>query len=229
MGLAAARRRGNVPLPAYAGVYAVFGDAGGERVEFVGLSRKVAVSVAGHVGACPDRCGAVAYHADADADKATLQEWWKAWMTQHVQQHGIVPPGNRPDDPAFTTAGPKKANKAEIVVDDAAGDGVKERLASTVAAHAVVAFIKGTRREPECGFSQQLVSILEQCGADYEVVNCMDDRYPELMDAVKDFSEWPTLPQLYANGEFLGGVEIVAEMHEKGELRRELRGPPSEA
>jgi Grx4 family monothiol glutaredoxin len=87
----------------------------------------------------------------------------------------------------------------------------------------VVAFIKGTRTAPECGFSKRLVLNLDETGVEYEVVNVLDDVYnPGLREAIKQYSQWPTLPQLYAHGEFLGGADIVGDMHDKGELKTHL-------
>jgi Grx4 family monothiol glutaredoxin len=89
----------------------------------------------------------------------------------------------------------------------------------------VVAFIKGTRSAPECGFSKRMVLNLEECGVDYEVVNVLDATYnPGLREEIKTYSAWPTIPQLYAHGEFLGGADITADMHEKGELKPTLAG-----
>ncbi len=89
----------------------------------------------------------------------------------------------------------------------------------------VVAFIKGTRGAPECGFSKTLVACLDECGVEYEVVNVMDYVYnPGVRDAVKEYSQWPTLPQLYAHGAFLGGSDIAADMHARGALKAALLG-----
>ena len=91
----------------------------------------------------------------------------------------------------------------------------------------VVAFIKGTRAAPECGFSKRMILNLEECGVDYEVVNVMDNTYnPGLREEIKTYSQWPTLPQLYAHGQFLGGADITGEMHERGELKKALTAAP---
>ena len=89
----------------------------------------------------------------------------------------------------------------------------------------MVAFIKGTRGAPECGFSQRLLGVLGEVGAEFEVVNVLDAVHnPGLRDAIKEFSQWPTIPQLYVGGEFVGGSDIVTEMHAKGELAARIGG-----
>jgi Grx4 family monothiol glutaredoxin len=83
----------------------------------------------------------------------------------------------------------------------------------------VVAFIKGTRTAPECGFSHQVLHLLNQSKVEYETVNVLDVIHnPGLREAIKVYSEWPTIPQVYVDGEFIGGADIVIEMGEKGEL-----------
>lgn len=100
----------------------------------------------------------------------------------------------------------------------------RSRIAPRLAPQ-VVAFIKGTRSAPECGFSKRMVLNLEECGVEYEVVNVLDATYnPGLREEIKTYSAWPTIPQLYAHGEFLGGADITADMHEKGELKPTLAG-----
>jgi len=90
---------------------------------------------------------------------------------------------------------------------------------SLVKTKRVVAFIKGTRTQPECGFSYQVVTLLNQTHVDYETVNVLDEFYnPGLREAIKVYSDWPTIPQVYVNGEFIGGADIITEMSEKGEL-----------
>ena len=93
-----------------------------------------------------------------------------------------------------------------------------------VRGNSVVAFIKGTRTAPQCGFSHKVLTILsEVAGPDFEVVNVLDDVYnPGLREAIKEYSQWPTIPQVYVAGEFVGGADIVEQMHGSGELRELL-------
>ncbi len=84
----------------------------------------------------------------------------------------------------------------------------------------VVLFMKGTPDFPQCGFSGQVVQVLSACNAKYMYVNIFED--PEMRDALKAFSNWPTYPQLYINGELVGGCDIVIDMYNKGELQSAL-------
>lgn len=95
-------------------------------------------------------------------------------------------------------------------------EDVQAKIAEMVAANPVVLFMKGSRRFPQCGFSQRVVSILDQHLPRYETVNVLSD--PGIRDGIKAFSQWPTIPQLYVNGKFVGGCDIVTEMAESGEL-----------
>lgn len=88
----------------------------------------------------------------------------------------------------------------------------------------VVAFVKGTRSQPQCGFSYKMLTILNDLRTDYEVVNVLDDFHnPGLRDAIKQYSQWPTIPQLYVGGEFVGGSDIVEQMQASGELQEVLK------
>ncbi|MEH6724967.1 MAG: Grx4 family monothiol glutaredoxin, partial [Hyphomicrobiales bacterium] len=86
----------------------------------------------------------------------------------------------------------------------------------------VVLFMKGTPNFPQCGFSGQLVQILDYLGVDYKGVNVLDN--DELRQGIKDYAQWPTIPQLYVKGEFLGGCDIVREMFQANELQDHLKG-----
>jgi monothiol glutaredoxin len=94
----------------------------------------------------------------------------------------------------------------------AAHDWIK----STIAANDVVLFMKGTSKFPQCGFSAQVAKILDQLGVPYKDVNVLDDA--AIRDGIKSFTNWPTIPQLYVKGEFVGGCDIVREMFQAGEL-----------
>lgn len=84
----------------------------------------------------------------------------------------------------------------------------------------VVLFMKGTSRMPMCGFSGTVVKILDHVGVDYQDVNVLAD--DDIRQGIKDYSNWPTIPQLYVKGEFIGGCDIVREMFETGELKQVL-------
>jgi monothiol glutaredoxin len=91
------------------------------------------------------------------------------------------------------------------------------RIAEIVNGNDIVLFMKGTPLFPQCGFSSRAVAILDHVGAPYHSVDVLQD--PEIRAGIKDFSQWPTIPQLYVKGEFLGGSDIMMEMYEAGELQ----------
>ena len=91
-----------------------------------------------------------------------------------------------------------------------------DRIEALVTGNDIVLFMKGTPLFPQCGFSSTAVAILERLGVAFESVDVLAD--PEIRAGVKDFSEWPTVPQLYVKGEFVGGSDIMMEMYQAGEL-----------
>ena len=96
-----------------------------------------------------------------------------------------------------------------------------EFIQKTVTEHPVVLFMKGTAQFPQCGFSGRAVQILKSCGVKNVVtVNVLDDE--GIRQGIKDFSNWPTIPQLYVAGEFIGGSDIMGEMYDSGELKKVL-------
>jgi monothiol glutaredoxin len=94
---------------------------------------------------------------------------------------------------------------------------VQAFIQTTVAENPVVLFMKGTADQPMCGFSAMVVQILDHVGVDYATVNVLSS--DELRQGIKSFSNWPTIPQLYVKGEFVGGCDIVKEMFQAGELK----------
>lgn len=92
------------------------------------------------------------------------------------------------------------------------------RIADLVKKNDVVLFMKGTALFPQCGFSSRAVAILDHIGATYETVDVLQDA--EVRQGIKEFSNWPTIPQLYVRGEFVGGSDIMMEMFESGELQQ---------
>ena len=98
---------------------------------------------------------------------------------------------------------------------------VQQRIDELVKGNRVVLFMKGTAQFPMCGFSGRAIQILKACGAtDLKTFNVLDDQ--EVRQGIKDYAQWPTIPQLYVNGEFLGGSDIMMEMYESGELQQVL-------
>ena len=95
---------------------------------------------------------------------------------------------------------------------------VQDWIRKTIAANDVVLFMKGTSKFPQCGFSAQVAQILSHLGVPYKDVNVLDDM--AIREGIKQFTNWPTIPQLYVKGEFIGGCDIVREMFQEGELHR---------
>ncbi len=99
---------------------------------------------------------------------------------------------------------------------------VVERIKAELGSSPVVLFMKGTPDFPQCGFSAQTVAALRSLGAEFKSVNIFEE--PEMREALKRYSNWPTYPQLYVNGELIGGCDIALEMYQSGELQKLLSG-----
>ena len=95
-----------------------------------------------------------------------------------------------------------------------------DRIAKLVADHPVLLFMKGTPLFPQCGFSSRAIAMLDRLGIEYDTVDVLQDM--EIRQGIKEFSDWPTIPQLYVKGEFIGGCDIIREMYETGELMEML-------
>ena len=99
---------------------------------------------------------------------------------------------------------------------------VKQRIGELVGQHEIVLFMKGSALFPQCGFSSRAVSILDHLGVTYETVDVLQDQ--DIRNGIKQYSDWPTVPQLYVKGEFVGGSDIMMEMFESGELKQLVEG-----
>jgi monothiol glutaredoxin len=97
-----------------------------------------------------------------------------------------------------------------------------DRISEEIKSHRVMLYMKGTPQAPMCGFSKTVVDILNHSGAEYGAANVLED--DELRQGIKDFSDWPTIPQLYIDGEFVGGCDITIELFQNGELEKMLSG-----
>ncbi|MDX2052059.1 MAG: Grx4 family monothiol glutaredoxin [Polyangiaceae bacterium] len=95
-------------------------------------------------------------------------------------------------------------------------DALRQKLQTLISSHPVVLFMKGNRQFPQCGFSAKVVELLKRNGADFQTVNVLTEQ--DVRQGLKEFSSWPTFPQLYVKGEFIGGCDIVTELDERGEL-----------
>jgi monothiol glutaredoxin len=96
----------------------------------------------------------------------------------------------------------------------------KDKIRQTVEQHKVVVFAKGTKQQPMCGFSARAIDVLNRAGKPFEVVNIFDD--PDIRPSLVEFSSWPTTPQVFIDGELIGGSDIALEMFESGELQKKL-------
>lgn len=94
---------------------------------------------------------------------------------------------------------------------------LKKRIEDVIGGHKIVLFMKGTKSFPQCGFSATVVEVLKRTNAEFHTVNILQD--PDIRQGMKDFSSWPTFPQLYVDGKFIGGCDIVKDMHSAGELQ----------
>ena len=101
-------------------------------------------------------------------------------------------------------------------------DALKTRIAETISSNRIMLFMKGNPSMPQCGFSAAVVSILKEVGVPFGSYNILADQ--ELREGLKEYSSWPTFPQLYLDGQLVGGCDIVREMHAKGELAPLLKG-----
>ncbi len=103
---------------------------------------------------------------------------------------------------------------------------IQDTIHEQVTLHPVVLYMKGTPQFPQCGFSATVAEILKRCGvADYYSVNVLAD--DGIRQGIKEYADWPTIPQLYVNGEFVGGCDIVREMYSTGELQKLLSSQPA--
>ena len=131
----------------------------------------------------------------------------------------------------FLKRGPKAAdqqNATEQKGTDMTDAPANERIQQEIDNNEVLLFMKGTPMFPQCGFSAATVQALTMAGVKFGSVNVLED--PEVRDGIKEFSSWPTIPQLYVKGEFIGGCDIVREMFESGELQEYFKenGVPTE-
>jgi monothiol glutaredoxin len=99
-------------------------------------------------------------------------------------------------------------------------DSTRQRIEALVNSSPVFVFMKGSKLMPQCGFSNNVVQILNSLGISFETFDVLSD--PEIRQGIKEYSEWPTIPQVYVKGEFIGGSDILIEMYNSGELRETL-------
>jgi glutaredoxin-related protein len=185
-------------FPTAPGIYAVYDKAG--DLQYVGLSRRVSASLQSHLRDLPEFCASAKFVVVDTPERAALTDAWKAWMEEHINNGGNVPPGNVQGNTTWTA---RKARLAKPEIKLTPGAYVKlnvpiEFLIDKVVKELkVVAFIKGTRTAPQCGFSHRVLTILNEQAVDYEVLNVLDeDHNPGLREAIKKYGQWPTIPQV---------------------------------
>jgi len=128
----------------------------------------------------------------------------------------LVPP--RTGFHAAPRVSPSARPKRDLVMTDL---DTQKYLANLVSNHKVLLFMKGNKTFPQCGFSAAVIEVLKRHGVPFETINVLQDA--NVRDGIKQFSSWPTIPQLYINGEFIGGCDIVREMDANGELADKLQ------
>jgi len=99
-------------------------------------------------------------------------------------------------------------------------ESVKQRIENDVKNNTIMLYMKGSPDDPQCGFSSQTVKIIREYNVPFKAFNVLEDE--AIRDGIKEYSDWPTIPQLYVNGEFIGGCDIIAELHQSGELAKTL-------
>ncbi|MFA5060130.1 MAG: Grx4 family monothiol glutaredoxin [Candidatus Omnitrophota bacterium] len=97
-------------------------------------------------------------------------------------------------------------------------ESIREQIATDIKNNKVMVYMKGTPDAPQCGFSAQVISVLRSYNVPLEAKNVLSD--PDLRQGIKDYTDWPTIPQIFINGEFVGGCDIISELHQNGELAK---------
>ena len=135
----------------------------------------------------------------------------------HTHHKNIIASSRRNNSTHDDFSPQKKQN-----LDGAESSTIHDLIDSHVKNNRIMLYMKGSPSQPMCGFSATVVSILKNSGADFASVNVLD--YPEVREGVKKYAQWPTIPQLYIDGEFVGGCDIIKDLDESGELKEMLAG-----
>jgi len=164
--------------------------------------------------------------------REALKASWESWLKEHMDSGGSVPVGNLPDgqpnaDPRWRG---KPRAKAPLNLGGVRGitneAEAQQAVSKAVKNSPIVLFMKGSPAMPQCGFSARSVGILQELGVEFDAVDVMDfDNNPGVREAIKAYSGWPTIPQLFVGGELIGGADIITEMHGTGELGPRLANP----
>lgn len=206
------------------GVYGVYSSDG--TLQFVASTADVGVSMSGHkrVIKVPELVHAVRMITVDNIEDAPLDKFAEAWVMSYHEAELPIPPGNTDEMPQWRDE-PISPDVYFSGVIDAPTEEEKAKLEieNILANHKYVLFMKGTSNEPLCGFSKSVLEImsthLDKEAGQFVCVDCLNaERNVGLREGIKSYSSWPTIPQLYVNGDFVGGADIVSEMNQNGEL-----------
>lgn len=201
------------------GVYGVY-NAGGD-LQYVAGVRSMAEAMRTHIRVLsdPERVHSVRMVAFDDPSDPSLGQFASNWVMTHATHGPGAPPGNTDNAPEWRT---EEETGPDICFQPGSSEEHAEfEIKRLVRDNPVVLFMKGRRDAPKCGFSANSVMLLRSIvGEHFKCVDCLDQfNNPGLRQGIKDYSQWPTIPQLYVNGDFVGGADIVQDMANRGELQ----------
>jgi len=206
------------------GVYCCYDKEG--AIQYVAMSRKVQVSIENHLQLIGEDQFAVCKARTWDKpSKEDLESTATQWIQYCIDLTGGAPPGNtREVDIWRAKAADLRRGKANVEFATGVGeDKAENEITRLIALHPVLLFIKGTRQSPQCGFTDATVALFDQLEVDYECIDTLDEEHnPGLREGIKTFSVWPTIPQVYVGGEFIGGADVCRELAESGELQETI-------
>lgn len=219
------------PLPetwSRPGVYGVYNNS--LVLQYVAAAVDVGDAVATHRRILADegQCYAVRMITVDSVEDAPLDTLAYNWLVAHTQEGPGAPWGNTEAGAVWREEGLVDPGAEAVYFRPEAGsdqESVYNEIRRLLRSHKVLLFMKGTRTEPRCGFSEATVRLLDRrCGREnFECVDCLDElRNAGLRDGIKTYADWPTIPQVYINGDFAGGADIIEEMDVNGELAKEL-------
>lgn len=202
------------------GVYGIYAEGG--TLVYIGATWDVkrAIDVHRVVIDDPRRVFAAKVISEDGVDADWLDTVANDWLDAHTDQGLDAPEGNTDGAPEWQKFEmPQGRGGVEVNKED-----VEREISRVIEEHTVVLFMKGRRDAPMCGFSAAVVDLLKhRIGSAFECVDCLDEsRNPGLREGIKAYSDWPTIPQLYISGEFVGGADIIANMDYQGELAAEF-------
>lgn len=212
------------PHWSFPGVYGIYSAE--DRLQYVAAVRNISEAIAVHLEFIKDadRLFAVRMLTVPEVDAAPLGEVARNWVMTHTE-YDDVPPGNGDAAPEWRV----EPFSPDVLLRVGGDVDIEGEIRRVLRRYRVVLFMKGTRDAPRCGFSESAVGVLKDMLQDeFVCVDCLDARNGDVRDGIKRYSEWPTIPQLYVDGEFVGGADIIAGMVKDGQLKK-LLGPIARA